>query len=148
MNENDSAQLVAVGVAGTGGILGMVVYLSRVLRIWSKDRTAEAVDRATNEAIEHWRVAAADTEARCQQLVKDLADMTTRANTAEREKAAVLAERSAMERNLSSKISELEHKLDAFGSLIDYMVASGRLADIPPDVLMRLAGIKRTTAED
>ena len=147
MTENESAQIVGTAVAGAGGALGLIIWLSKVIKTWAADRSESAVQRATTDAIDHWKAAAADAEARCQKLVLDLAEMTNRANSSEREKNAVLAERGEMEKRLSQKISELEFKLDAFGALIDYLVSSGKLNDVPPDVLIRVAGINRTHEE-
>lgn len=140
MTESESVALLAKIGGITGGGLALILYLSKVIKAWQADRSETAVQKATNDAIAHWKAASEDAEARCQKLVADLAEMTQRANNAERDKQTILAERSAMEQRLTGKISELEFRLDGLSALLAHLHTLGRLEGVPADLVLKISG--------
>ena len=115
----DKETVGTLGALG-GAILFLVLWISRLMRTWTGDRTAEQQDKSSAALLTHY-------EERVETLAKKCDELAA-------QNATLMAENA----KLMTQMEQLRAQLSTFGALLDYYLrADESTANTPPADLMK-----------
>ena len=119
MNVPDKESVGVIG-AGAAAALFCVLWISRLMRTWTNDRSAEQQDKSSSALLSHYEERVETLANKCDELA---------------EQNAKLIEQNA---KVSSEMAQLRTQLATFGALLDfYLTQDESTANKPPADLMK-----------
>ena len=119
MIEPNKESVGTVGAIGAAGLF-CVLWISKLMRTWTGDRTAEQQDKSSSALLTHYEERVETLAKKCDELVEQ--------NT------KLMADNAS----LRSEMEQLRIQLATFGALLDfYLRADESTANTPPADLMK-----------
>lgn len=123
----DKESVGAVGAAGAA-VLFIVLWISKLMRTWTGDRSAEQQDKSSSALLTHYEERVETLAKKCDELVEQ--------NT------KLMADNAS----LRTEMEQLRMQLATFGALLDYCLHTDGASNTPPAELMKKLACMITAA--